>query len=265
MLVPQALGLELLPVSRLVDFLENVLEVAVVLLENGVLGRHVHGQLQVERVLEGSVREALNALGGVVLGLRDAALVLVGELEDLDRLGLAALGGEDHLELAGALDHLVLGAVLVAEGVATDHDGLLPAGHQARDFGNNDGLAEDGAAEVVPDGAVGRQPHLLELEFFNALLVRSDGGALDADAVLLDGLCGVQSDLVVGLVAVGQAQVVVLEVDVQVGVDELVLDVLPDDAGHLVAVQLDDGVLDLDLGDLGSHGAAVGDSCGDGS
>ena len=81
------------------------------------------------------MREALNALGGVVLGLRDAALVvLVGELEDLDRLGLAALGGEDHLELAGALDHLVLGAVLVAEGVATDHDGLLPAGHQARDF-----------------------------------------------------------------------------------------------------------------------------------
>ena len=55
------------------------------------------------------------------------------------------------------------------------------------------------------------------------------------------------SDLVVGLVAVGQAQVVVLEVDVQVGVDELVLDVLPDDAGHLIAVQLDNRVLDLDL------------------
>lgn len=36
--------------------------------------------------------------------------------------------------------------------------------------------------------------------------------------------------------------------------DELVLDVLPDDAGHLVAVELDDGVLDLDLGS-GRHGA----------
>jgi hypothetical protein len=216
-LVPQALGLKLLPVRRLVDFLENVLEVAVVLFEDGVLGRHVHGQLEVERVLERGVREALDALGGVVLRLRDAALVLVGELEDLDRLGLAALG------------------------------------------------REDGAAQVVPNGAVGRQPHLLELELLDALLVRGDGGALDADAVFLDGLGGVQGDLVVGLVAVGQAQVVVLEVDVQVRVDELVLDVLPDDAGHLVAVQLDDGVLDLDLGDLGSHGAAVGDSCGDGS
>jgi hypothetical protein len=264
-LVPQALGLKLLPVRRLVDFLENVLEVAVVLFEDGVLGRHVHGQLEVERVLERGVREALDALGGVVLRLRDAALVLVGELEDLDRLGLAALGREDHLELAGALDHLVLGAVLVAEGVAANHDGLLPAGHQARHFGDDDGLAEDGAAQVVPNGAVGRQPHLLELELLDALLVRGDGGALDADAVFLDGLGGVQGDLVVGLVAVGQAQVVVLEVDVQVRVDELVLDVLPDDAGHLVAVQLDDGVLDLDLGDLGSHGAAVGDSCGDGS
>ena len=29
--------------------------------------------------------------------------------------------------------------------------------------------------------------------------------------------------------------------------NELVLDILPDDAGHLIAVKLDDGVLDLDL------------------
>ena len=37
-------------------------------------------------------------------------------------------------------------------------------------------------------------------------------------------------------------EVVVLEVDVQVRVDQPVLDELPDDPGHLVAVELDDGV-----------------------
>ena len=43
-------------------------------------------------------------------------------------------------------------------------------------------------------------------------------------------------------------EVVVLQVDVEVGKDQLVLDELPDDPGHLVAVELDDRVLHLDLG-----------------
>ena len=98
---------------------------------------------------------------------------------------------------------------------------------------------------------------LLELELLDTLLVGGDGGALDADRVLLDGLCSIERDLVVGLVAVRQAQVVVLEVDVEVWVDEAVLDLLPDDAGHLVAVQLDDGVLDLDLLDAGGRHPAL--------
>ena len=41
------------------------------------------------------------------------------------------------------------------------------------------------------------------------------------------------------------AEVEVLQVDVEVRQDQLLADLLPDDAGHLVAVHLDDGVLDL--------------------
>ena len=48
-------------------------------------------------------------------------------------------------------------------------------------------------------------------------------------------------DLVVGLVAILDAEVVVLEVHVEIGVDQLVLDELPDDPRHLIAVHLDDG------------------------
>src|SRR5690606_8183565 len=48
-------------------------------------------------------------------------------------------------------------------------------------------------------------------------------------------------------VAVLDPEVVVLEVDVEVGVDEGVFDPLPDDAGHLVTVEFYDGALYLDL------------------
>lgn len=52
--------------------------------------------------------------------------------------------------------------------------------------------------------------------------------------------------LVVGLVAVGEAEVKVLDVEVEVGQDERVLDRGPNQARHLVAVHVDDGVGDLE-------------------
>ena len=62
------------------------------------------------------------------------------------------------------------------------------------------------------------------MELFDPRLVRGDGGAFDADADGLDRLGGVDRDLVVGRVAVLDREVEVLEVDVQIGMDELVAD-----------------------------------------
>lgn len=77
---------------------------------------------------------------------------------------------------------------------------------------------------------------LLQVELLNTGLIGSDGGTLDTDTILLDGLSGINGDLVVGLVTVFNAlsrkvslsvliwtvgggppyQVVVLEVNVEV-------------------------------------------------
>lgn len=57
----------------------------------------------------------------------------------------------------------------------------------------------------------------------------------------------IDGDLVFRFVAVGKAQVIVFEVDVKVGQYQSVLDVLPYNPRHFVAVQLNDGVFDLDL------------------
>src|SRR5699024_3923559 len=50
-----------------------------------------------------------------------------------------------------------------------------------------------------------------------------------------------------GGVTVLDAQVVVLEVNVEVGVDQALLDELPDDPRHLVTVELDNSADNLDL------------------
>jgi hypothetical protein len=43
------------------------------------------------------------------------------------------------------------------------------------------------------------------------------------------------------------AQVEVLNVDVEIRKNELLLDQLPDDAGHLITIDIDNGVLNLDF------------------
>lgn len=155
-LVPDLLGLKVFLVSGVIELLEDILEATIVLLQNGVLGAHVQREAPVQRKLEAGVGESGDALVRVVLGLGNTTAL---EVVDLDLLGLAALGREDHGQLAGACNHTVLGSVLVAKGVTTDDDGLLPAGYQTWDAGDDDGLTEDSTAKDVTDGAVGGEPH----------------------------------------------------------------------------------------------------------
>ena len=115
----------------------------------------------------------------------------------------------------------IRGAILVAEGMTADDDGLRPAGHEARHVLADDRLAEDHAAQDVADGAVGRLPHLLQMEFFDAGFVRRDGGAFDAHAHALDRFRRIDRHLVVGLVAVLDAEVVIFQLDVEIGQDQL--------------------------------------------
>jgi len=59
------------------------------------------------------------------------------------------------------------------------------------------------------------------LELLHPRLVGRDGGAFDADAVPGDGVGRVHRDPVVGLVALLDAEVVILKLDVEIGQDQL--------------------------------------------
>jgi hypothetical protein len=109
------------------------------------------------------------------------------------------------------------------------------------------GTTQSSARYWSPDRPVGRAVHALEAELLDPGLVGGDRRALHADAVLLDRVGGVDRDLVVGRVAALDPEIEVLQVDLEVRKDQGVLDELPDDPGHLVAVELDDRVLHWDL------------------
>ena len=163
----------------------------------------------------------------------------------LDDLAVFTDEFDGQLALSGKFE--VRRAVLIAEGMAADDDRLRPARHKPRHVLADDRLAENDTAEDIADRTVGRLPHLLQGKLFDALLVRRDCRAFDADAVFLDRVGRIDGNLVVRLVSMFDTEIEIFEVDVEIGVDQLFLDELPDNAGHLVAVEFDDRVCHLDL------------------
>ena len=104
-------------------------------------------------------------------------------------------------------------------GVTTNHNRLGPARHKPGNIGDDDGLAEDHAAENVSNGAVWAAPHLLESKFFDSCLIGGDSRTLHTDPVGLNGVRGINGDLVICLITVLNREIVVLEIDVQEGQD----------------------------------------------
>jgi len=200
------------------------------------------------------VRKARDRIIGVIHRKCDAFAL---EIVHVQRGRLtAALRRIHELKLPGARRDKVGRAVLVAERVATDDDGLDPTGDRTGDALEDDWLAEHGPADEIADGAIGRAPHLLQLEFFHACLVRRDGCAFDPDVVFEDRFGRLDSYSVIGSIAMLKAEIKVFNVKLQVREDELFADLLPYDARHLVPVKFNDRILHDDLLSIRRHAAS---------
>ncbi|CAI8207114.1 MAG: Uncharacterised protein [SAR116 cluster bacterium] len=132
--------------------------------------------------------------------------------------------------------------------MAANYNRLCPAWYQPRHVAADDGLTEYSPTKNVADGAVGRAVHALQPEFLYTLFIRCDGGAFDTHAIFLDGICGIDGDLVIRLVAFFDAEIIIFQINIEIGEDQLVLDLFPDNAGHLVAVNFDNGGLYFNTG-----------------
>lgn len=144
-LVPDTLGLKLLRVVLLVDVLEDILEAAIVLLQDGVLGAHVQRIVLLQGQLEGCMGETADRFIGVVLDLGNTTTRVV---KDLDRFGLAASGSVDKFESSSAGNHTVRSTVLVTIGVTTNDNGLSPSRNKTGDDRDNNGFTEDSTTAV---------------------------------------------------------------------------------------------------------------------
>ena len=145
---------------------------------------------------------------------------------------------EHQFRLARAGDADFRIAVDVAIGMTGDGNRLLPSTHRRTNAADENRRAEDRAVEHSANRAVGRLPHLVQVVLRHALGVRSDGCALDRDAVLLRRVGAVNRHLITRFVAVRQAKIVILRLQIHERLNQQLLDVCPQDAGHFVAIHL---------------------------
>ena len=219
MLIPEFLGLKFRLVLLIVNFLENILESAIVLFKNSVFGAQVKRVVSLQRILEAGVGELSDRFVGVVHREHHATGL---KLVNLKISGLrAVIGDERHDELAGFLGNEVSSTILVTKSMAANDDRLGPARNEPRDILDDDWFAEHSATKDVSDGTIGGLPHKLEVEFLHTSLISGDRGTLDANSALFDGVGRINGDLIVSLVSVFDAQVVVADIKVQEGMDKL--------------------------------------------
>ena len=125
--------------------------------------------------------------------------------------------------------------------------GCFPAAHRGFDAAEQNGRAEHGPVQNGADSGVRTLPHLVEVVFLHALDIGRDGGTLDGDAVFFRGVGGGNGHLIFGAVALREAQVIIFGLQVDKGQQKLVLNHLPQDTRHLVAVHLDQRRVHLNL------------------
>ena len=229
---------------RVKHLLEQVFEPSVINLEDRVLGGQIDGPAKVQAIVERGACKVDDRGVEVVHAHRDTR---AGAVIDLFLDHGAIFAHEFHRQLTGAGHQEICRLVLVAKGMPPDHNRIGPTGHKAGHVFTDDRRAEHNAAQNVADRAVGRTPHLFEAEFLNPVFIGGDCGTFHANADFLDLLGRINRDLVVGLVADLHREIVIEQVDIQIGQDQLFFDEVPDDAGHFITVELDDGVFYLDL------------------
>mmetsp|Transcript_25793 Transcript_25793/g.56093 ORF Transcript_25793/g.56093 Transcript_25793/m.56093 type:complete len:252 (+) Transcript_25793:1343-2098(+) len=134
--------------------------------------------------------------------------------------------------------------------MSTNNHGLLPRWDRSWNVGAHDRFMEHGSIQDVSDGAARSRPQLSQVEFEHPVLVWCDSCALHANIVLLDCFGSICHYLIVGLVSVGDAQVVVVHFHVDIGEDQFLLDHLPHHPCHLVSIKFDDREANVDFGEV---------------
>lgn len=200
MLIPQLPSIEVLLVLGIEYLLEDVSEVAIILLQDRVLGSEIDGHVPGKGISERLIGKVHNRLIGVVHCQSYTSLPC--EFEHLSSDGLPILRSEHHLQLPWLVHLHVLALILITIRVSSNHDGVRPSRYQLWDVLAHDGLSEHSPIQHRSDCTIRGGPHLLQFELLHSPFVSSDCSAFYTNFMFFNSIRRIHCHFIVSLVTV---------------------------------------------------------------
>ncbi|ESS69226.1 hypothetical protein TCDM_01967 [Trypanosoma cruzi Dm28c] len=215
MLIPNASFLVFRLVGRFVHLRKNIFESTVVTFQNSVFRREIQWPFLGECVLKATLCEVFNAFIRVVHAHQNTTGFKIKHLLHLRRT--TTFGDKVNFKRPRLVYNQVRRPVLIPKGMASNHNGMLPSCHQTWNVFAHDGFAKNCPAQNIPDCSVWTLPHLLQVELPYTSLVWCNRCTFHTHTVLFNGMCGVNSDLIVRFVTILHTKIIVLNGDIKNG------------------------------------------------
>jgi hypothetical protein len=150
----------------------------------------------------------------------------------------AIIWSEFYFNLSWLGNYIVLTSVLVTESVSADNDWFNPAWNETRNISNHNWLTEYCSIKDVSDCSIWTLPHLSQIKLLNTLSIGCDCCTFNSNLVFQDSFGAVNCNLIFCLVTVCNTQVVILLLYINIWVDVLVFDPVPNNFCHLVSIDV---------------------------
>lgn len=121
--------------------------------------------------------------------------------------------------------------------MSSNNDWLFPSRDKSWDILDDNGLSEDSSSKNISDGSVWTFPHTLKVKLLDSCLIRSNGGALDANLAFLDGLGSFKCNFIFSGIPMLDSQIKVEDVEIKERKNKLILDGFPNDSCHLIPIK----------------------------
>ena len=133
----------------------------------------------------------------------------------------AIIRNEWHQELSSFLWYKISSSILISKSVSSNNDGLSPARNKSWNVFDDNWFTENSTTKDVSNCTVRWLPHLFKFKLLYSCLISSDCCAFYTNTTLLYSSRSINRYLIVCSISVLNAQVVISNVKVKEGEDQL--------------------------------------------
>ena len=200
MLVPSAKSIKLRLIITFKNLSKNILKPTIILLQDGILGGHIHRVLPLNSLFKAFMSKTSNGIISVIHAHTDSWFL---ELEHSEGLFCApVIWCESHFKLTRSVEYSISSFVLITKGMSSNNDGLFPSWYIFWNIWDKNWCSKNCTTQIISNGSIWWFPHLFKVEFYNSCLIGCDGGALYTYLMFSDCLGRIKSNLIISCISV---------------------------------------------------------------